>query len=581
MKRKTKILSILLFSFIFAFVGNESFADKLELDMKLIVRGQYIELEDKFILEDGETYMPIRPIADALNIQVEYTAEDYSITLKNGQVSMKNPIGSDSLKVGDKDIKLLGKTFMHNKKTYFPVQSLGNILGESVVFDVKNQVIVFGNFERSERLENTYSFENEKDGYIINVPSKYKDSLFIREDGLYIRSGDKDIIKISKSDKPSLNEDNIVLNYENGNYIEGSLLDDNTGREEFLNIMGSFKKLEGHNFFYENEKLGFRIYIPLTWEGRYRVQESEDGVAFFHKSIDTDKPEGFLFGIERRIGDLITEEDIKESPMPVKLLMQADGYTFVETRPSGVEYDPSDEKDTLSYETMRNDIETVTSSIKPFNLKGIKAKNPNYKLLGSSFFTVEIPKDMRLVKSRSNNFLWNLKIGEEKIGGIELITFSNNCRSEVYDCKYLENAEETRKIKFFVDKGAISKEDFDRIFDSIKIQIYNSNNIDNITTLEEYLKKGGREVTGLVEKYGTDGKNITSITINGKRYEADYPRVVPVVDGQYPMYEYSIFDEDYIKTIGGIGKRAYRVILNEKDQVMGLIELKKSWGPSL
>ena len=129
---------------------------------------------------------------------------------------------------------------------------------------------------------------------------------------------------------------------------------------------------------YESSKLGYKLELPNEWKDKALVsgipdewgngvQVNDENVElFFVKKTDGSRG-GHLFSINREIGELITEEDIKQSPIPSKLLLHANGYTYYATFPSDVQYNPEEKEETENYMSMNSKAEEILKSIEPYS----------------------------------------------------------------------------------------------------------------------------------------------------------------------------------------------------------------------
>jgi len=129
---------------------------------------------------------------------------------------------------------------------------------------------------------------------------------------------------------------------------------------------------------YESSKLGYKLELPNEWKDKALVsgipdewgngvQVNDENVElFFVKKTDGSRG-GHLFSINREIGELITEEDIKQSPIPSKLLLHANRYTYYATFPSDVQYNPEEKEETENYMSMNSKAEEILKSIEPYS----------------------------------------------------------------------------------------------------------------------------------------------------------------------------------------------------------------------
>lgn len=549
-----------------------------ELGLELFLDGEYWAKNQGILYKEGHTYVPLRPIVEQLGFKIDYIPKTKTILIEKSDILIKNVINTSVVEIGNEKINILEKTFIRNGSTYIPIQSLGDILEYDLNLDIKNNVILLGNYNFKDRT-NVYSYENMRQGYEINIPKKYEALIRIEEldNGdlsFYSRKYNHKIMDIKKIEKPILLENALVMNYENGNYIQ-AVIDLNINQslsDMALEILQGFNMEDSHSDFYENEKLGFKIYIPYTWKGKVNIEEIDNTVYFNHINRNDKSQKPMLFGIERLEGELITDEDIAQGPTPKKIIMKDSGYTFLLTTPSDIQYDPEDKENTISYNNMREDIEMLSKTIKPYKLEKIKASTDGYVLHGTSFFTVELTENMDLEKSLDNDFLWNIKWKEKLIGELELVRKDYEKHLKDMDSFYIDK-DGYRKLRFSLEKGR--KEQLDRIGKTIKIRndIVPTTTIDEMDILNQYILGGGSEISGKILK--GDMKKIV-LDIDGKRkeYKIDYPRIIFLENGRYNLYGFDSLSQPYMEENKDYKNKYYRFILDNKDIVRGMIEIK-------
>lgn len=135
---------------------------------------------------------------------------------------------------------------------------------------------------------------------------------------------------------------------------------------------------------YQNESLGFSIELPSNWEGRYEATEKEKSVVFYHKGIREKYGEGTgrLFVIERLEGER-SKEAAEDTPWPTEYLMQANGYTYVISMPSDVQYpiwEGGDKALADEYLKLTKDLEKVKKSIKAIAISASAPASDSKKL---------------------------------------------------------------------------------------------------------------------------------------------------------------------------------------------------------
>jgi len=123
---------------------------------------------------------------------------------------------------------------------------------------------------------------------------------------------------------------------------------------------------------YVNERLGFSIELPASWNGKYSIETSAfernggiaGAVSFYHNpTIDELGYGGYLFALGRAPGENYTEDDPPIYAGGCQFLAVTGGYTYFINFPSGVEYNEDPDSATASeYHEWTNQIESMLDS---------------------------------------------------------------------------------------------------------------------------------------------------------------------------------------------------------------------------
>jgi hypothetical protein len=122
---------------------------------------------------------------------------------------------------------------------------------------------------------------------------------------------------------------------------------------------------------YKNESLNFSLEIPSSWEGKYKVVDTDETIAFYQSGTLGKFGEGTgrLFTISRQEG-MLSKEESEDTPWPSHFMMHANGYTYIMNMPSDVQapiWDSGGQKLADEYKNMEKEIEKIRNSIKPLN----------------------------------------------------------------------------------------------------------------------------------------------------------------------------------------------------------------------
>lgn len=275
---------------------------------------------------------------------------------------------------------------------------------------------------------------------------------------------------------------------------------------------------------YENKDLGFSIGFPKEWEDRYIIEETDNGIAVISKK--NHEFGGLLFGIERLVGELITEEDVEQSPAKEEIILKGNGYTYIARYASDIQYSPDDEVLSKEYQEMFDQIPDILKSIDILGDQKPKALNEGFKVVGSSFFTVEIPNDWEIKAFEDWALLWELYAGKEKVGEIEMIPYhSRESDDDKMTTVYIINEEIFRKARISLNIDDSNGEIIDKIKDSFVIIGGPSTVVDLQTDAQRYLDNGGRKIFGQIKDFEFEKGNDlpVAIIINVMEFIPDGP----------------------------------------------------------
>ena len=98
------------------------------------------------------------------------------------------PIKAEGSLVDGEEIPLDGRTFIKNYRTFVTLNFIAEGLGEEVEWDAKNQIAIIGSFKGQEKIDNTFLYTNEENGYTLNLPNSWKEEAIIetRDGDLYV-----------------------------------------------------------------------------------------------------------------------------------------------------------------------------------------------------------------------------------------------------------------------------------------------------------------------------------------------------------------------------------------------------------
>lgn len=247
-------------------------AENVPID--IIINGKYLSLyeDDKPIIKNDRTFLPMDSIGEALNCTVEYSDSSKTVNVKKENMELTFPIGSNIAEKNGKKIELDVSSFIEKDRAFVPLRFIAESLNQEVQWDEKNQIILVGKYNEKAYKENTFIYTNEKYGYSINLPNSWKEEAILETKDGVLSVYDKRTLERFKQDgytqcgpvfSIELNEyclttqipgQAYVLDYKDGKYLEASFVTDvqfyPETQESYSKIyneakkaLGSFKKL--------------------------------------------------------------------------------------------------------------------------------------------------------------------------------------------------------------------------------------------------------------------------------------------------------------------------------------------------
>lgn len=335
---------------------------------------------------------------------------------------------------------------------------------------------------------------------------------------------------------------------------------------------------------YENKVLGFSLELPKEWEDRYVAEERENGVSFFSKKVyEQYNGMGLLFTIVRDIGELITEQDMQQAPQMQQILFQGNGYTYYIRWSSDVQ-SPMEEELSDDYMAMSKQVSKVAKSIRLLGVQKPKASNEGFKVVGSSFFTVEIPDNWDIKQESLSEPRWYIydETGKGDVGAIFLVPYDFDGKSEG---EYKDSDDEGRMLLYddetlrgasiFINIKRVDKDIVDKIKNSFRFISGPFNVVDLQTQGEQYLALGGKKVFGRIEDFEMEKGEPVAVKINVMEFIPDgagdnnpngfhiedfnkietYPLdigthiapLIPPNNSNYGFYEMPLLDSSFLK----------------------------------
>ncbi|MHC1682958.1 MAG: hypothetical protein AB6733_08425 [Clostridiaceae bacterium] len=125
----------------------------------------------------------------------------------------------------------------------------------------------------------------------------------------------------------------------------------------------NFIEIKGLNIIF-NDKLGFSINFPESWQGKYTIKEIDGGIGVYFKPIkDENKGYGLLFAIIKKCPNL--DEGHFDRVSKNIRYFKAKGITYVVGGPTDFNFDEKHQEVNV-FVHMTREVEKVVETIKSY-----------------------------------------------------------------------------------------------------------------------------------------------------------------------------------------------------------------------
>ncbi len=354
-----------------------------------------------------------------------------------------------------------------------------------------------------------------------------------------------------------------------------------------------------HPITFTSTTLGVALDFPGDWEDKYVVDESEDSLYVFCKDA------GLLFTLVRVPGELVTPEDMQQAPVRQQMVLQGNGYTYFTRFPSDIQYPLDDQEIRSKYLSMSEQLVNIPDWISLLKSEIPPAANEGFKVMGSSFFTVEIPDKWDMKLENGSAITWSLFTEGNQVGVLELIPYlsenplENNMTDDDMLVEYIANHELLREFRIALSSEYADIVLMEKIKNSLVFLDGPYNVVDLHSHASQYMAGGGKKVFGRIEdievengkpvavrvkvmRWGTESSE--NETQNGfviddlnqvESYSLDSGvKVAPLAAPNYTsygIYDMPRLDEDFLKDYGNFQDFYYDFILGSDGQLKLII----------
>lgn len=226
-----KIISLcLLVVIVFTIVPNDTVLG--QIDINTIVNGENVVSENKSMIINNRTMVPLRDIGEKLGFSIKWNGAEKTVTLENEGNELLISIGKKETIFNGSPLLMDTPSFIHNNVTYVPLRFISETFEKEVNWDEKNKVALVGDYTKSKSdfEVDTFKYNSSKHTFSIKIPNKFEERLIIKEKEDKIEFYDKynyqidgglgRLFTILKTQNPNVLgiSPSYVLKYEDGLY---------------------------------------------------------------------------------------------------------------------------------------------------------------------------------------------------------------------------------------------------------------------------------------------------------------------------------------------------------------------------
>lgn len=123
-------------------VGDFIKIRSLNKDINIVVNGSRLSPDSSPYLENSRTFVPIRFIAEALNVAIEWNDSTKTAIIVDGNQKIALPVGSTSARVNGLSYNVDAPIKNYNNRVYVPIRFVSEILNCTVEWDQSNYSVI-------------------------------------------------------------------------------------------------------------------------------------------------------------------------------------------------------------------------------------------------------------------------------------------------------------------------------------------------------------------------------------------------------------------------------------------------------
>ncbi|KXO15849.1 copper amine oxidase domain protein [Clostridiales bacterium KA00134] len=145
----------------------------------IIVNDHIVYSDAEPYIKNSRTYVPIRFIAEELGYDVQWDSKEKMVTMNSSETSVELKIGSDNMKVNDKDVKLDSSPEIKNSRTFVPLRAIAEAFGKKVDYSNEYRTVYIGDNPKYDAFYKIVYYYGKEDKmmsqYTINIAKKSED----------------------------------------------------------------------------------------------------------------------------------------------------------------------------------------------------------------------------------------------------------------------------------------------------------------------------------------------------------------------------------------------------------------------
>ncbi|MCD7853997.1 MAG: copper amine oxidase N-terminal domain-containing protein [Clostridiales bacterium] len=121
------------------------YANEGYTEVTLVIDGQEVESDQPAVIVDGRTMVPVRVIADALGIWIDYIENTKTVLFEKNNTDIMLTIGNNFAVVDDEEVEIDSPAVIINGRTMVPVRFISEIFSAEVGWNADTKTVTITN----------------------------------------------------------------------------------------------------------------------------------------------------------------------------------------------------------------------------------------------------------------------------------------------------------------------------------------------------------------------------------------------------------------------------------------------------